>query len=93
MSDETKPSHDLITLRDHAHRMAIWQPGKPALFCQAIDGRFGYSRNPQHGSCRNPSCGCACHQPTDTDRVLWQRIAAEIDAYINGDLSSQDGLF
>lgn len=76
---------DLTTFRDHCRRMA-----DPAAWAKG--NRLPQARSPRcferaHTQCTWgwQSCKCTCHDadrpkpPTDAERLLWARLADEID--------------
>jgi len=88
---------ELETFRDHCRKMA-----DPAAWAKRH--RRPLAKSPAcfertHGECGWgwQSCACACHDgerpqpPADADRLLWTRLADEIDAYLAGDLCSECG--
>lgn len=75
---------DLTDLRDHAQARAAWQPGPLRAACSGKTA-FGTPKPPDHANCGGHRCGCRCHQPTDSERRMWARIADEIDTYLGDD--------
>jgi len=74
---------ELTDFRDHARARADWQPS-PGLRAACRDRtEFGTPKRPDHANCGGDRCGCDCHRPTDRERVMWQRLADEIDNYLN----------
>lgn len=72
---------DLADLRDHARARADWQPGEKRAACKERTA-FGMPKPADHANCGGHRCGCDCHRPTMKERVMWQQIADEIDAYL-----------
>jgi hypothetical protein len=75
---------DLRTFRDHADRMATAEH-KPE--CQRLGYKTIHGRTFYRTESPDPLCpGCV----TEADRVLWRRLADEVDAYLSDD---EEGLF
>jgi hypothetical protein len=72
---------DLTDFRDHASERANWQPGNKRDACKGRTA-FGTLKPPDHVNCGGYRCGCDCHRPSDAERVLWARLADEIDSYL-----------
>lgn len=73
---------ELTALRDHARERAGWQRGDLRAACRERTS-FGTPKPADHANCGGHRCGCACHEPTEHERVMWRQIADEIDAYLS----------
>lgn len=87
---------DLEAFRDHARRMADWEPPtRPE--CMSDTCYHGHI----YGAChRTPSgCACSCHDvlgPTPAERALWRHLADEVDEWLareTDDEQEPDGLW
>jgi len=76
---------DLTSLRDHARARAEWRSGDDLRAACRERTAFGTPKPPDHANCGGQRCGCDCHRPTDQERLMWQQIADEIDAYLAPD--------
>jgi hypothetical protein len=79
---------DLTEFRDHARERGGWQPGELRAACKDLTV-FGSPKPADHRNCGGHLCGCDCHRPTDAERVLWVRLADEIDEYLTNDHDDQ----
>lgn len=75
-------STDLERFRDHARERADWQTGEPKA-ARRERTAFGTSKPADHANCGGGTCGCRCHEPTPAERSLWQRLADEVDDYLD----------
>lgn len=73
---------DLTRFREHCRERAEWQPGEPRAACRDRTV-FGTPKPADHANCGGHHCGCDCHAPTDAERALFARLAAEIDDYLD----------
>jgi hypothetical protein len=80
---------DLTAFRDHCRQRADWQSGDLRAACRERTA-FGTPKPPDHANCGGHRCGCRCHEPTPRERALFQQLADEIDAYLQGDESAED---
>jgi hypothetical protein len=82
---------ELTRFADYASERAGWQQGPPRAACREASF-FGEQLPASHTLCSGVRCGCACHEPTDSDRALWKRLADEITAYLGDDDDGQETL-
>lgn len=92
---------ELEQFRDHCRKQStateIQRPKCASFQCSPPWRNFG--AQPDHAACTWgwQTCACSCHDagrpppPTDADRLLWTRLADEIDAYLAGDLCPDCG--
>lgn len=89
---------ELETFRDHCRAMANWQPPTPHIrvgsWCQDFRAKYPNLNTedwggPKHENCAWDRCACECHPrptgPSDADRALFARLAAEVDDYLTTD--------
>lgn len=91
MSTERK---DLIRFGEYARERANWRPTSSRRAPCADHTAFGMQKPLDCANCAG--CGHLCHQPTSRERELWQKLAAEIEAYLGDDDTdrlAQDTLF
>ena len=96
----------LTDARDHARRMQHWVDprekanGRIAAWCLPLTRDGQVVEEPRHERCGDSAdwCACSCHPrdpgPSAAERVLWGRIADEIDAHLGRAAEDEaEGLF